>query len=77
VCLAAVGVETAADAVAGLYGSRSAGGILDAWLVAEEDAALVGAVEGRGIRCRAVPLWMTDAAASGAIVDAALDLAGV
>ncbi|HWT32144.1 MAG TPA: 2-phospho-L-lactate transferase [Microbacterium sp.] len=77
VCLAAIGVETAADAVAGLYGSRAAGGILDAWLVAEEDAALVGPVESRGIRCRAVPLWMTDAAASGAIVDAALDLAGL
>lgn len=77
VCLAAIGVETAADAVAGLYGSRAAGGILDAWLVAEEDAALVAPVESRGIQCRAVPLWMTDAAASGAIVDAALDLVGL
>ncbi|KHK99805.1 2-phospho-L-lactate transferase [Microbacterium mangrovi] len=77
VCLAAIGVETAADAVARHYGARRAGGILDGWLVAEEDAALVPAIEERGIRSRAVPLWMTDAAASGAIVDAALELAGV
>jgi LPPG:FO 2-phospho-L-lactate transferase len=77
VCLAAIGVETAADAVAAHYGSRASGGVLDGWLLAEEDAALVPAVEGRGIRTRAVPLWMTDAAASGAIVDAALELARV
>lgn len=77
VCLTAIGVDTAADAVAGLYGSRGRDGILDGWLVAEEDAALVAAVEDLGIRCRAVPLWMTDAAASGAIVDAALELAGL
>jgi LPPG:FO 2-phospho-L-lactate transferase len=77
VCLAAIGVETAADAVAAHYGARADGGVLDGWLVAEEDAALVPAIAARGIRSRAVPLWMTDAAASGAMVDAALELAGV
>jgi LPPG:FO 2-phospho-L-lactate transferase len=73
VCLTAIGVETSADAVAGHYGARSAGGILDAWLIAEEDASLAPAVEALGIRAVVAPLWMTDAAASAAIVRAALD----
>ena len=38
VCLAAIGVETSAAAVAAHYGARAAGGLLDAWLLAEEDA---------------------------------------
>ena len=42
VCLTAIGVETSALAVAAHYGARSAGGLLDAWLIAEEDAALGG-----------------------------------
>ena len=55
--LAAVGVETTAAAVAAHYGS----GLLDGWLV-----DTVGRrprwteVEAAGIRCRAVPLLMTD-----------------
>ena len=73
VCLTAIGVETSADAVAAHYGARSAGGILDAWLIAEEDASLAPAVEALGIRAVVAPLWMTDAAASAAIVRAALD----
>src|SRR4051794_24799774 len=32
-CLAAIGVETTAAAVARHYGRRSGGGVLDAWLV--------------------------------------------
>ncbi|GAA4360145.1 2-phospho-L-lactate transferase [Microbacterium rhizosphaerae] len=73
VCLTAIGVETRADAVAAHYGARSAGGILDAWLIAEEDASLAPAVDALGIRAVVAPLWMTDAAASAAIVRAALD----
>jgi LPPG:FO 2-phospho-L-lactate transferase len=73
VCLTAIGVETRADAVAAHYGARSAGGILDAWLIAEEDAVLAPAVDALGIRAVVAPLWMTDAAASAAIVRVALE----
>lgn len=59
-CLPAIGVATTADAVALHYGSRSSGGLLDAWLVDETDAGLVPAIEAAGIRSRAVPLWMRD-----------------
>lgn len=63
-CLAAIGVETSASAVAAHYGARSAGGLLDGWLVDEADAAALPAIEGMGISTRAVPLWMRDAATS-------------
>jgi LPPG:FO 2-phospho-L-lactate transferase len=73
VCLTAIGVETSAAAVAAHYGARTDGGLLDAWLIAEEDADLAGNVERRGIRPVIRPLWMTDAAASTALAAAALD----
>jgi len=72
VCLAAIGVDTRADAVAAHYGARTAGGLLDAWVLAEEDAALAPAVEARGIRAVVAPLWMTDVDASAAIAETAL-----
>ncbi|MHB1172708.1 MAG: 2-phospho-L-lactate transferase [Lacisediminihabitans sp.] len=59
-CLAAIGVETSAEAVALHYGARSNGGILDAWLVDESDAQSVAAVERAGIVGVATPLWMRD-----------------
>jgi len=71
-CLTAVGVDTAADAVALHYGARSAGGILDAWLIADEDAALAPSVEAAGIRASVVPLWMRDIPTSAALAAAAL-----
>ncbi|MFJ8825806.1 2-phospho-L-lactate transferase [Streptomyces sp. NPDC102467] len=54
--LAAVGVESSAAAVAEHYGS----GLLDGWLVDTVDAGVVDRVEAAGIKCRAVPLMMTD-----------------
>lgn len=75
-CLTAIGVETSALAVAEHYGSRTAAGVLDAWLVGEEDAGDVGRIEAAGIRSAAAPLWMRDVATSAAIAAAALDLAG-
>ncbi|MEN2738838.1 2-phospho-L-lactate transferase [Microbacterium sp. X-17] len=72
VCLTAIGVETSAAAVAAHYGARRDGGILDAWLVAEEDAAATAPVAALGIRCAAVPLWMRDVEHSAAIAAAAL-----
>ncbi|WP_127820253.1 2-phospho-L-lactate transferase [Microbacterium sp. CPCC 204701] len=76
-CLAAIGVETSAAAVADLYGARGDGGLLDAWLLAEEDGALAGEVAGFGIRPVVTPLWMTDAARSAALAESALIAAGV
>jgi len=72
VCLTAIGVQTRSDAVAAHYGARSAGGLLDAWVMAEEDADLAPAVAALGIRPVVAALWMTDVAASADIVDAAL-----
>jgi LPPG:FO 2-phospho-L-lactate transferase len=73
--LQAVGVEVSAAAVAELYGARSSGGVLDGWLVDETDAGAVRRVEGMGIRCRAVPLLMTDHDATARMAAAALQLA--
>ncbi|MFB8146459.1 2-phospho-L-lactate transferase [Microbacterium sp. NPDC056003] len=77
VCLTAIGVETSAAAVAAHYGARSRDGLLDAWLIAEEDAALSAEVAGRGIRSLVTPLWMTDAARSAVLAEAALGAAGL
>ena len=82
-CLTAIGVATTAEAVGRHYGARqpaegtaegaAGGGLLDGWLVAEEDAATTVP----GVRVAARPLLMTDLDATVAIVRAALELAGV
>nr|BEK66169.1 2-phospho-L-lactate transferase [Kitasatospora purpeofusca] len=69
--LAAVGVEATAEAVALNYGSA----LVDGWLVHTVDEASVAAVEAGGIACRAVPLLMTDVAATAEMARAALALA--
>ncbi|MFF8702675.1 2-phospho-L-lactate transferase [Streptomyces albidoflavus] len=69
--LSAIGVETAAAAVAEHYGS----GLLDGWLVDSADTGAVAEVEAAGIRCRAVPLMMTDLDATAAMAREALALA--
>ncbi|MER7888204.1 2-phospho-L-lactate transferase [Micromonospora sp. NPDC094482] len=69
-CLAVLGVECSAAGVGGLYGGRSAGGLLDGWLVAEEDAGTLVPE----VTVRAVPLRMTDEAATAAMVRAAVEL---
>jgi LPPG:FO 2-phospho-L-lactate transferase len=76
-CLSAIGVETAADAVAAHYSARASGGVLDAWLIAEEDAALAPAVEAAGIRASVVPLWMRDLPTSAALGAAAIAAANL
>jgi LPPG:FO 2-phospho-L-lactate transferase len=69
--LAAVGVESTAAAVAQHYGS----GLLDGWLVDTADAGAVAEVEAAGIRCRAIPLMMTDVEAAARMAAEALVLA--
>ena len=72
-CLEAIGVATTAEAVGRHYGARSAGGLLDGWLVDTVDAA----ARVPGVEVRAVPLLMTDLDATAAMARAALDVAGV
>jgi LPPG:FO 2-phospho-L-lactate transferase len=71
-CLAAIGVECSAAGVAGLYGARTSGGLLDGWLVDPTD----GGVEADGIEVRGHDLWMRDEASTMRIVQAALEVAG-
>jgi LPPG:FO 2-phospho-L-lactate transferase len=55
-CLAAISVDVSAEGVGGLYGARSDGGLLDAWLVDDSDAATTVP----GLDVHVGPLWMTD-----------------
>jgi LPPG:FO 2-phospho-L-lactate transferase len=74
-CLRTIGVETTAAAVAGHYGARSRGGLLDGWLIDSADAPSREAVEQLGIRCEALDLLMTDVPAAARIGQASLALA--
>ncbi|MCG8917863.1 2-phospho-L-lactate transferase [Actinokineospora sp. PR83] len=73
-CLAAIGLETSAQAVGRHYGSRACSdkGILDGWLVHTGDKADVD-----GVAVRAVPLLMSDVDATAEMARAAFDLGGV
>ncbi|TDD73185.1 2-phospho-L-lactate transferase [Jiangella aurantiaca] len=68
--LKAIGVPTTAAGVAELFAD-----LLDGWLVDTVDADAVQQIEAAGVRCIAVPLWMTDPDAAAAMSRAALDLA--
>ena len=74
-CLSTIGVATSAVGVGLHYGSRRSGGVLDAWLIDETDAAALPALAAAGIRSAAVPLWMTDLPTTTAMAAAALRLA--
>jgi len=70
-CLAAIGVHSEAGAVGRHYGARSAGGILDGWLVHTGDVATVP-----GVEVRTAPLLMSGVDATAAMACVALKLAG-
>ncbi len=70
-CLPALGIEVSAEGVGRHYGARAADGLLDAWLVAPDDAAEVP-----GVDVRRVPLLMSSREATTALARAALDAAG-
>lgn len=72
--LTSIGVEVSAAGVGLHYGARSAGGVLDGWLVDEVDAGQVGRLEAAGLACRALPLMMTDPDATAAMAAAAIEL---
>lgn len=71
-CLAAIGVECSAQGVAGHYGARSGGGLLDAFLIADGDRAAVD-----GLSVANAPLLMTDPDATAAMITAGLGLVDV
>lgn len=75
-CLRTLGVATTSHAVAELYGARSAGGLLDAWLIDTSDHGMVPEVLALGMQCAAVPLLMSDIPATAAMADAALRMGG-
>ncbi|NYG60319.1 LPPG:FO 2-phospho-L-lactate transferase [Nocardioides daedukensis] len=72
--LTSIGVEVSASGVAGHYGARSRGGVLDGWLVDARDADQVARIEELGIKAVAVPLMMTDHDATAAMAASAFEL---
>lgn len=76
-CLDAIGVETDALAVARHFGSRSATGLLDGWLVAPGDGPTDGTGAVDGVPVVEAPLLMTDPDATADMLAAAIELAGL
>ncbi|MCC6855352.1 MAG: 2-phospho-L-lactate transferase [Microbacteriaceae bacterium] len=74
-CLTTIGVETSASAVALHYGARSAGGVIDGWLVDTADDAALAPMTSAGITARAVPLWLSDDATRAQVARDAVELA--
>jgi LPPG:FO 2-phospho-L-lactate transferase len=72
--LTSIGVEVSAGAVGVHYGARSAGGVLDGWLVDSRDAGQVPRLEQAGLRGQAVPLMMSGLDATAAMAAAAVSL---
>jgi LPPG:FO 2-phospho-L-lactate transferase len=70
-CLPVLGIEVSAEGVGRHYGARTAGGLLDAWLVAPDDVAEVP-----GVDVRRVPLLMSSPEATRELARAALDATG-
>jgi LPPG:FO 2-phospho-L-lactate transferase len=70
-CLAAIGVPATAAGVAAHYGA----GLLDGWLVDDQDKAAGDDPSLAGITVRALPLYMSDVPAAAAIARAAVSLA--
>jgi LPPG:FO 2-phospho-L-lactate transferase len=71
-CLPVLGIEVSAEGVGRHYGARTAGGLLDAWLVHSGDPAEVP-----GVDVVSVPLLMSSLEATAAMARAALDAARV
>ena len=72
--LTSIGVEVSAAGVGLHYGARGRGGVLDGWLVDEQDAAALPVLQDAGLAAVAVPLMMTDHDATAAMAAAALEL---
>jgi len=73
-CLAAIGVETSAYAVARHYGRRGDGGLLAGWLVDEADKDAADRLNEEGLATLAMPLLMSDTEKTAAMAGAAIEL---
>lgn len=73
--LTGLGIDISASAVARHHGARASGGVIDGWLVDDADAAELDSIQAAGIAARAVPLYMTDAAATAQLARDTLGLA--
>jgi LPPG:FO 2-phospho-L-lactate transferase len=71
-CLAAIDVECSAEGIGRHYGARSRGGLLDAFLIAEDDTADIP-----GVTVVSRPLLMSDPEATAVMVAACAEVAGV
>lgn len=72
--LRSIGVEVSARGVGLHYGARSAGGVLDGWLVDSRDDEALPALHEAGLAAAAVPLMMSDPDATAAMAAAAVGL---
>lgn len=72
ICCAVEGIACTAAGIGAHYGPRAGTGLLDGWLVAEEDACEIP-----GVAVAAVPLLMSSPAETAAMVHAAASLVGV
>jgi LPPG:FO 2-phospho-L-lactate transferase len=74
--LPAVGCGVDAAAVAGWYGSRSAGGLLDAWVLDDVDGSSLEEVRGHGITAVAADTLLDDVEVAARLARTVLELAG-
>ena len=75
--LPSVGCEVDAGAVAEWYGARTAGGLLDAWVLDSQDSASLEQVKSLGLAAVAVDTLIDDAPAATRLAQTVLDLACV
>jgi len=73
--LPALGAEVSATGVARLYGARSAGGLLDAWVVDERDASACDAVHALGISAYSAPTLLDEIDVAAGLARTCLDVA--
>jgi LPPG:FO 2-phospho-L-lactate transferase len=71
-CLAAIGVECSAEGIGRHYGARTDGGLLDAFLIAEDDTADIP-----GVKVVPRPLLMSNPETTAVMVAACVEVAGV
>jgi len=72
--LPAVGVGVDATGVAAWYGARRDGGLLDAWVIDTQDAAMLPAIHRLGLGATATATLMDDPEVATALARTALDL---
>lgn len=73
--LPAVGSSVDAAGVAGWYGARRDGGLLDAWIVDATDVSSLEAVRGLGLAARAMDTLLDDPEVAAALARGVLELA--